>query len=110
MENYTRYLFNLRHKPDGIFAINDMAALEIMHILEKRGLSIPKDVAVLGFNNENICGLIEPTLSSIDHPAFEMGAAAAEILIKQITNKEVYQEKRLINSRLVIRESTTRKL
>jgi DNA-binding LacI/PurR family transcriptional regulator len=110
VENYTRYLLNLRQKPDGIFAINDMAALEIIHILKRRGLKIPKDVAVLGFNNENICGLIEPTLSSIDHPAFEMGAAAAEILIKQITNKEVFQEKRLIRSKLVIRESTTRKL
>ncbi len=109
VENYTRYLFNLRQKPDGIFAFNDMAALEIIHILKKRGLKIPKDVAVLGFNNENICGLIEPTLSSIDHPAFEMGVAAAEILIKQIIDKEVYQEKRLIKSRLVIRESTNRK-
>jgi DNA-binding LacI/PurR family transcriptional regulator len=110
VENYTRYLFNLRHKPDGIFAINDLAALEIMHILKKRGLSIPKDVAVLGFNNENICSLVEPTLSSIDHPAFDMGAAAAEILIKQIANKGVFQEKRMIKSRLVIRESTIRKL
>jgi DNA-binding LacI/PurR family transcriptional regulator len=110
VENYTRHLFSLRQKPDGIFAINDMAALEIMHILKKRGLSIPKDVAVLGFNNENICSLVEPTLSSIDHPAFDMGVAAAEILIKQIANKGVFQEKRMIKSRLVIRESSTRKL
>lgn len=110
VENYTRQLFNLRQKPDGIFAINDMAALEIMHILKKRGLNIPKDVAVLGFNNENICSLIEPTLSSIDHPAFEMGVAAAEILLKQISTKEIFQEKRLIKSRLVIRESTNRML
>ncbi len=110
VENYTRHLFNLRQKPDGIFAINDMAALEIMHILKQRGLNIPKDVAVLGFNNENICSLVEPTLSSIEHPAFDMGVAAAEILIKQIANKGVFQEKRMIKSRLVIRESTTRKL
>jgi DNA-binding LacI/PurR family transcriptional regulator len=110
VENYTRHLFNQRQKPDGIFAINDMAALEIMNILKKRGLSIPKDVAVLGFNNENICSLVEPTLSSIDHPAFEMGVAAAEILIRQIANKGVFQEKRMIKSRLVIRESSTRRL
>jgi len=108
--NYTRRLFSLRQKPDGIFALNDMAALEIISILRKRGLKIPEDVAVLGFNNENICGLIEPTLSSIDHPAFEMGVAAAEILFKQIANKEIPHEKRMIKSRLVIRESTTRKL
>jgi LacI family transcriptional regulator/LacI family repressor for deo operon, udp, cdd, tsx, nupC, and nupG len=53
---------------------------------------------------------VEPTLSSIDHPAFDMGVAAAEILIKQIANKGVFQEKRMIKSRLVIRESSTRKL
>lgn len=108
VENYTRALFNLRERPDGIFAINDMAAIEIMHILKKRGLNIPKDVAVLGFNNETIGRLIEPTLSSIDHPAFDMGAAATEILLKQIHRDEIVQEKRLIKSRLVIRESSNR--
>ncbi len=108
VENYTRALFNLRDRPDGIFAINDMAAIEIMHILKKRGLNIPKDVAVLGFNNETIGKLIEPTLSSIDHPAYDMGAAATEILLKQIHKDEIVQEKRLIKSRLVIRESSNR--
>jgi DNA-binding LacI/PurR family transcriptional regulator len=108
VENYTRKLFNLRHKPDAIFAINDMAALEIMHILKKRGLNIPKDVAVLGFNNETICRLVEPPLSSIDHPAFDMGVAATQILLNQINNDQMLTEKKLIKSRLVIRESTNR--
>ena len=106
--DYMRHLFNLPQKPDGIFAINDMAAIEIMHILKKRGLNIPKDVAVLGFNNETICRFVEPSLSSIDHPAFEMGAAATEILLKQIIKGEILQEKRLIKSRLVVRDSTNR--
>ncbi len=109
-EEYMRHLLNLRQKPDGIFAINDMAAMEIIHILKKRGLNVPKDVAVLGFNNETICRLVEPSLSSIDHPAFDMGAAAAEILLRQISKNEIFQEKRLIKSRLVVRESTNRVL
>ena len=108
IEEYTRNLFSLRQKPDGIFAMNDMSALEIIHILKKRGLNIPKDVAVLGFNNETICRLVEPSLSSIDHPAFDMGAAATEILLQQIIKNEIHQEKRLIKSRLVVRESTNR--
>ena len=108
VKDYMRHLFNLPQKPDGIFAINDMAAIEIMHILKKRGLNIPKDVAVLGFNNETICKFVEPSLSSIDHPAFEMGAAATEILLKQIIKGEILQEKRLIKSRLVVRDSTNR--
>ncbi|HRI79606.1 MAG TPA: LacI family DNA-binding transcriptional regulator [Cyclobacteriaceae bacterium] len=109
VEDYTRYLFNLQKKPDGIFALNDMSAVEIMYILKKKGLRIPKDVAVLGFNNETICKFVEPSLSSIDHPAFDMGAAAAEILLRQITKNEIHQEKRMIKSSLVVRESTQRK-
>jgi DNA-binding LacI/PurR family transcriptional regulator len=108
VEEYMRHLLNLRQKPDGIFAINDMAAMEVIHILRKRGLNVPKDVAVLGFNNETICRLVEPSLSSIDHPAFDMGAAAAEILLRQITKNEISIERRLIKSRLVVRESTNR--
>jgi DNA-binding LacI/PurR family transcriptional regulator len=52
--------------------------------------------------------MVEPTLSSIDHPAFDMGIAATEILLNQINTKTISQEKRLIKSKLVIRESTTR--
>jgi DNA-binding LacI/PurR family transcriptional regulator len=110
VEEYTRHLFSLRKKPDGIFAINDMAAIEMMHLLKKRGLSIPNDVAILGFNNETICKYTEPTLSSIDHPAYDMGVAATELLLQQITRGDSGVQKRLIKSRLVIRESTLRKV
>ena len=109
VEDHTRHLFSLPKKPDGIFALNDMAAVETMYILKKMGLRIPKDVAVLGFNNETICKFVEPSLSSIDHPAYDMGAAAAEILLRQITKNEVRLEKRVIKSSLIIRESTKRK-
>jgi len=108
VKDYTSNLFDLKQSPDGVFAVNDMAALEMMHILKKRGLQIPKDVAILGFNNESICNFVQPTLSSIDHPAFDMGVAATEILLNQIETKEMLQEKRLIRSKLVIRESSTR--
>jgi DNA-binding LacI/PurR family transcriptional regulator len=108
VQEYTTHLFNLEQRPDGVFAINDMAALEMMHILKMRGLHIPREVAVLGFNNETICELVEPTLSSIDHPAFDIGVAATEMLLHQITNGKIQLEKRLIKSKLIVRESTSR--
>ena len=108
VQQYTRYLFDAKEKPDGIFAINDISALEMMHILKMKGLHIPRDVAVLGFNNEVICDFVEPTLSSIEHPAFDMGVAATRILLKQISSKEFTQQKELIKSRLVVRESSRR--
>jgi DNA-binding LacI/PurR family transcriptional regulator len=107
-EEHTRYLMNLKEPPDAIFAINDYTALEVMHALKKWGVRIPTDVAVLGFNNENICHLVEPALSSIDHPAADMGAVATEVLLSQIKNETNAPVKRLVKSRLVVRASTHR--
>jgi len=106
VEEYTRYLLNLPQRPDAVFAINDYAAIEMMHVLKKAGLRIPHDMAILGFNNENICRFVEPPLSSIDHPAHDIGVAAAEILINQIRHQDMRIEKRIVPSQLVIREST----
>ncbi len=109
VEEYARYLINMPQRPDAIFAINDYAAIEMMHVLKKSGLNIPQDIAVLGFNNENMCQFVEPSLSSIDHPAKDMGAAAAEILLNHIRHQDLKPERRLIKSKLVIRESTLNK-
>ncbi len=106
VEEYTRYLLNLPQRPDAVFAINDYAAIEMMHVLKKSGLRIPHDIAILGFNNENICRFVEPSLSSIEHPAHDIGLAAAEILINQIRHHDMRPEKRVIPSTLVIRESS----
>lgn len=109
IEEYARYLINLPQRPDAVFAINDYAAIEMMHVMKKSGLRIPDDIAVLGFNNENMGLFVEPSLSSIDHPAHEMGAAAAEILINHIRHHDLKPENRLIKSKLIIRESTLKK-
>lgn len=106
IEEYTRHLINLPQRPDAIFAINDYAAIEMMHVIKKNGLRIPKDIAVLGFNNEAICRFVEPALSSIDHPAYDIGTAAAEILLHKIKTGDHEPQKRIIKSRLVVREST----
>jgi DNA-binding LacI/PurR family transcriptional regulator len=105
VEDYTRDLINLPQRPDAIFAINDFAAIEMMHVIKKNGLRIPQDIAILGFNNETICRFVEPALTSIDMSAYDMGSEAAALLLAQIKgNRE--PQKKLIKSRLVIREST----
>lgn len=105
---FARYLATLKEKPDAVFAINDMAALEMMHIFKNMGLKIPDDIAIVGFNNEAICKYVDPPLSSIEHPADELGKMAAELLIGQITKGEATAMRHCINSRLVIRGSSYR--
>jgi DNA-binding LacI/PurR family transcriptional regulator len=108
VEEYTGYYINMPQRPDAIFAINDYAAIEMMHVMKKSGIRIPEDIAVLGFNDENVCRFVEPALSSISHPAHEIGAAAAEIVINHIHHPELPLERRIVKSKLMIRESTRR--
>jgi LacI family transcriptional regulator/LacI family repressor for deo operon, udp, cdd, tsx, nupC, and nupG len=106
IERFTRHLINLNESPDAIFALNDMTAIEMMHIIKKNGLRIPQDIAVLGFNNDKIGQFVEPSLSTIDMPAQDMGEAAAELLLFHIKNPYQTPEKRLIYSKLIVRDST----
>jgi len=106
VEAYTRSLLELPDRPDAIFAINDYSAVEMVHFIKKRGLHIPDDIAVLGFNNDHIGRFIEPALSTIDLSAYDMGTAAAEILVRQMKEPGFPVQKQLIKSELVIRDST----
>jgi DNA-binding LacI/PurR family transcriptional regulator len=106
VEEYSKHLINLPERPDAVFAINDYAAVEMMHIFKKNRLRIPYDIAVLGFNNENIGRFTEPSLSTIDISAYDMGAASAELLVKLIKDRNYPIEKKLIRSELIIRDST----
>jgi len=105
-EAITRQLLGLAERPDAIFAINDYAAVEMIHFIKKTGLRIPQDVAILGFNNDHIGKYVEPSLSTIDLSAYNMGVAAAEILVHRIKDPAHPLEKRLIKSELIIRDST----
>jgi DNA-binding LacI/PurR family transcriptional regulator len=106
VEAFTRHLINLTEAPDAIFAANDTVAIEMMHVIKKHGLKVPHDIAVLGFNNEHVGQFVEPSLSTIDMPAYEMGRAAAELLLFHIKDPEQHPEKKLINSKLIVRDST----
>jgi len=108
--NAARKLLYLAHPPDGILAFSDQIAISAMLAAKERGLKIPQQLAVIGFNNEPVDELIEPTLTSIDQPAFQMGERAAQLLLEQINgNKAVPPIKtEVLNSSLIIRESTNR--
>ena len=103
----TEYILNLSPRPDGIFAANDAVAVGCMQALKLAGIKIPQEIAVIGFNNDPLCRVIEPNLTSIDYPGHEMGELAATTLINQLTGKKEPNVSRLVlRSELVIRESS----
>jgi LacI family transcriptional regulator len=71
-------------RPTAVFCFNDLVAIGVMNALIELGIRIPDDVSVIGFDDIEFCGSVRVPLSSIRVPAFEMGKAAAEMLMNQI--------------------------
>ncbi len=87
------------------FADNDLIAVGAMKALKEYGYSIPKDIAVVGFDNVPLSRLIEPSLSTINVPKQYMGEMAVKRLITLITEKGAQPIKIEISTQLVERRS-----
>ncbi|MBL4746380.1 MAG: LacI family DNA-binding transcriptional regulator [Flavobacteriaceae bacterium] len=95
-------------KVDGVFSANDTAAISAIQYLKTKGVHIPKDIAFVGFSNEPISAIIEPSLSTINQPDFEMGKVASTLLFEQIKNKTDASENqtKILMPSLIIRNSS----
>ncbi|MCH7410761.1 LacI family transcriptional regulator [Belliella sp. DSM 111904] len=91
---------------DGIFAFSDYYAYDAIKVLQKRGISIPDQISVIGYADEPIAQYISPQLSTVKQPAFEIGKHAAEILFKMIEDKNSTIMSKQLATTLIIREST----
>jgi LacI family transcriptional regulator len=97
--------------PDGAFITNDAFAAYCMRELKQAGVSIPKDIAIAGFNNDPISGLVDPNLTTINYPSYEMGEVAARTLInhlREVTDM-MLTESIVLKSEMIIRESSLKK-
>ncbi|NVJ87083.1 MAG: LacI family DNA-binding transcriptional regulator [Algoriphagus sp.] len=98
-------------RPDAFFGNNDMAAVGAMLACKDAGLQIPNDVGIVGFSNWQFCSMIDPGLSSVAQPGFQMGAKATEILLDIIEKKldpEQITESVTLPTELLIRKSSVR--
>ena len=106
--HFANALFDMNTKPDGIFCANDITAVSVIQTARERKFSVPQDIAVVGFSNTPISKIIQPSLTTIEDHAFEMGQASARLLIKQIEDNDqnIVSETLIIRNELIIREST----
>jgi LacI family transcriptional regulator len=100
---------NMHIRPDGIFTSNDTSAVAAIVELEKAGVRIPDEIAVVGFNNEPISQVVNPNLTTIDYPAREIGEIAATSLIDKLKNSHSHNLSTIVlKHRLIIRNSSTK--
>jgi LacI family transcriptional regulator len=94
-------------KPIGIFAANDQRGYQIIDACRHAGFRVPEDVAVLGDDNDQaICDLSNPPLSSIQRPHEEMGYRCAALLDAALMGRKITPQPLLPPARLILRQST----
>ena len=91
---------------DAVFGHNDPSAAGVLAALHKAGLKIPRDVAVVGFDDVEVASYTYPALTTVRQPMREMGEAAARLLLDHVRRSPEAAPSRISPTSLVIRGST----
>lgn len=98
-------ILSLEERPTAVFAVSDLLAIGALKEINASGLSVPDDMAVVGFDKIDFSNMTNPTLTTIAQPMYKMGTAAAKMLIDKIQGEEV--DSIILDHELIIRESTS---
>jgi LacI family transcriptional regulator len=111
VEQVITELINLKTRPDAILALGDKLTTGCLRILKAKKIKVPDDIGLIGFSNSDITELIEPPLSIIKQPAFEMGEIATDLLLQLIESKRPVTEfeTKKLAPQLIIRQSAENK-
>ena len=93
--------------PEAIFAISDVLASAAIRAAHKAGLSVPKDLLVVGFDNTDISLTTTPTITTVSQPRFQLGQRTVETLLEQLREGRYIRRQIFLDTELIIRESST---
>ncbi|MEU5265782.1 LacI family DNA-binding transcriptional regulator [Amycolatopsis sp. NPDC021455] len=99
-------LLALAEPPTAVFAANDATALGVLEAARRRGLRVPQDLSVVGFDDTMLARLATPPLTVIRQPLNDMGRVAVRTLLKLITGDTLDSHHVELATQLVVREST----
>lgn len=99
-------LLQAKPRPDAVFCVNDPVAIGAMKAIKHLGLRIPQDIALVGYSESRSACLVEPNLTSVAQPLFEIGKNVAELMLKKIEGKMKDNPTITLHAKLNIRESS----
>lgn len=111
VEEVMKELLKGKQRPDAIIATADKLTTGCLRILKAKGISVPDEMGLIGFSNTDLTELLDPPLSVVRQPAFEMGELATNLLLQLIESKRPVTEfeTKVLASELLIRGSTSKK-
>lgn len=98
-------LLALDERPTAVFVANDVMALGAICAVQDAGLTVPNDIAIVGYDNRDFTHIFRPKLTTVSMPVYEMGRTAAEILLRQIEEGRQDMDELKVKGQLFIRET-----
>jgi len=98
-----------RSMPTALFCANDLIAIGAMRAIRERGLNVPEDISIVGFDNIQPSAYISPPLTTIDLNISGVGYKSAELLFTAIDGEKTTENRAVISGKLIIRESCAQK-
>ncbi|MGQ9487638.1 MAG: LacI family DNA-binding transcriptional regulator [Armatimonadota bacterium] len=99
-------LLGLPEPPTAVVAVDDLVAIGALRAAQERGIAVPQQVAVIGFNDSPFCQYVDPPLSSVAVDIRGLAHIATQVLIRLIEEREVPQRRHIVPCQLMERSST----
>ncbi len=107
----TNHILDKHPEVTAIFGYNDKLAVSSYMAIHDRGLKIPDDISIVGYDNTEMASIVTPKMTTVAQPMYEMGVRAAELLMTRIKEKNLKAEPKLIVLPLeLIERKSTREL
>lgn len=103
-------LLELKDRPTAVFCANDDIGVGAMKAIFEKGLRVPDDISIIGFDDSNFCNYVTPQLTSVRKDSFTMSQYGGINLLNIIKNEDIDKEKVYIESKLIVRESVKKLL
>lgn len=104
-QHFAKVLLRQKRPPTAVFAANDLIALGVMEAVANLGLSVPKNLALIGYDNIPAAALPQIQLTTVEQPLRAMGACAAKILIDEMNQPHAGVIQKNLNPKLIVRKS-----
>jgi DNA-binding LacI/PurR family transcriptional regulator len=92
--------------PNAIFCVSDVYAAACIKAVRNKGLRVPEDVAIVGFDNVDIAVMTDPAITTVSQPMHRIGIDACKMLLNQIDQPDLIQPNIILQADLVVRQST----
>src|SRR5690606_34417496 len=99
-------LLGLEAPPTAIFAANDESAVGVLRAARLRGLAVPRQLSVAGFDDIQLAEMSDPAITTVHQPRADLGAEAIGLLIRQLEKQDIAGAEIVLPTRLVVRGST----